>query len=350
MTLIDSLISWYLSNKRDLPWRNTKDPYLIWLSEIILQQTRVEQGYPYYIKFAETFPSVSDFAEAPEDQVLRLWQGLGYYSRARNMHKTAQMVMEDFNGSFPNKYNDLIKLKGIGDYTAAAISSFSSNETQAVVDGNVFRVLARYFGIEDPIDSTAGKKVFRKLADNVINPTQADTSNQAIMEFGAMLCKPKPLCEKCPVGHNCFALKNNRIASLPIKRKKTASKDRFFHYLVIEQGGNIFIRKRKQKDIWINLYEFPLLESDKVLSTEEILNESLFLTYFDTHAIVTQEHGPLKHLLSHQNLYIKFFKISLSHLFKLKQDDWLWVPIEDFADYAKPIVIANYYQSLRDSL
>src|SRR5476651_1274966 len=221
MNFTESLAHWYTQNRRDLPWRNTTDPYTIWLSEIILQQTRVEQGMPYYYRFAEKYPTVGHFAAAHEDDILKLWQGLGYYSRGRNMLKTAQLVQQQYNGEFPKTYDELIKLKGVGEYTAAAISSFSSNEAKAVVDGNVYRVLARYFGIDEPINSTQGKKTFQAIADDLLNKQQPGQHNQAMMEFGAMLCKPKnPACGICPVRTGCHAFLNNAVTALPVKLNK----------------------------------------------------------------------------------------------------------------------------------
>ena len=229
MIFSDKLIHWYRNNKRDLPWRNTQDAYLIWLSEIILQQTRVEQGMPYFLRFSEQYPDVKSFAAASEDDILRLWQGLGYYSRGRNMLKTAKLIVEQLNGVFPTAHQDLIKLTGIGDYTAAAISSFSINEAKAVVDGNVYRLLARYFGIDTPINTSAGKKQFQEIANELINPNNAGEHNQAMIEFGALQCKPKnPNCAKCPLLTSCSAYQNQKVIELPVKLKKLKIKERYF--------------------------------------------------------------------------------------------------------------------------
>ena len=237
MNFPDELVQWYLKNKRELPWRNTTDAYVIWLSEIILQQTRVEQGLPYFHRFVEKYPNVNSFAAANEEDILKLWQGLGYYSRGRNMLKTARQVTELYGAKFPEQYDDLIKLKGIGEYTAAAISSFSANEARAVVDGNVARVLARYFGIEEPINSTKGKKLIQDTANELLNKEHPGLHNQAMMEFGAMLCKPKnPDCAICPVRAECFAFNNNAIAILPKKLKTVKIKERFFNYLLVTDG------------------------------------------------------------------------------------------------------------------
>ena len=247
----EELISWYLINKRDLPWRKTKNPYKIWLSEIILQQTRVQQGLPYYSKFIAAYPTIQALALANEDEVLNLWQGLGYYSRARNMLMTARVINEQYEGCFPTNYNDLLKLKGIGEYTAAAIASFSFKEPVAVVDGNVYRVLSRLFDIDTPIDSGIGKKAFRFLADEVLDKVNPDTFNQAIMEFGALHCTPqKPDCNNCLLNGTCLSRENGTISQRPVKKKKNASKQRFFVYKIFLDENKTLIRKREEKDIW----------------------------------------------------------------------------------------------------
>ena len=258
MTFQLELINWYQNNKRDLPWRHTNDAYTIWLSEIILQQTRVEQGMPYFDKFLQNFPTVADFAGAAEARVLKLWQGLGYYSRGRNMHATAQIVMQNYQGIFPNQHDELLKLKGIGEYTAAAISSFSSGEPRAVVDGNVFRVLSRYFGIDTAINSPAGKKTFFTLANELLYQEDPALYNQAIMEFGALQCKPKsPNCSVCPVNLSCYAFNHHTVNQLPVKIKKAAHKHRFISYFICQENGKILVRERQPGDIWQHLYDFP---------------------------------------------------------------------------------------------
>jgi A/G-specific adenine glycosylase len=266
MDFSTELISWYNDNKRDLPWRNTTDAYIIWLSEIILQQTRVEQGMPYFYRFSEKYPTVTAFAAAHEDEILRLWQGLGYYSRGRNMLKTAQLVQEKYNGVFPTRYDELIRLKGVGEYTAAAISSFAANEVRAVVDGNVYRVLARYFGIDEPINSPKGKKMFQKIADEVLDKARPAMHNQAMMEFGAMLCKPKnPACGICPVRIGCIAFKTNATTYLPVKINKVNVRERFFNYMLISDGKKILMNKRDESDIWANMYDLPLIETTELM-------------------------------------------------------------------------------------
>ena len=263
MEFSNKLISWYLQHKRDLPWRETQNPYYIWLSEIMLQQTRVAQGLPYFMKFTTAFPTVFDLANASEEAVLKLWQGLGYYSRARNLHKTAQIVAFEMNGVFPENYTNLLKLKGIGDYTAAAIASFSYNECVPVVDGNVFRVLSRYFDVENDISIQSTKKVFAALALELMPKNNPAQFNQAIMEFGALQCVPKsPNCIICPFNESCAALMKNKVDKLPVKNKKIKVTNRFLNYLIYNDSkNNTIIQKRTEKGIWQNLYEFPLLEA-----------------------------------------------------------------------------------------
>lgn len=309
MSFQNEIVKWYKINKRDLPWRGTTNAYVIWLSEIILQQTRVEQGLPYFNKFLLHFPDVRSFAEASEVQVLKLWQGLGYYSRGRNMLFTAKQVMEQHGGVFPVQYDQLVKLKGVGDYTAAAISSFSSNEAKAVVDGNVFRVLARYFGIEEPINSALGKKMFTELAQSLIEDQEPSLYNQAIMEFGALQCKPKsPNCGVCPLQLGCLALKENKIAVLPVKLKKVKVRKRWFNYFVALKDGHILTKERKAGDVWQHLYDFPLIETE----AEVNLNDKDFLNEVENSfgsgakiALVAQK----KHVLTHQIIYVQFFAL-----------------------------------------
>ncbi|MBK6829719.1 MAG: A/G-specific adenine glycosylase [Flavobacteriales bacterium] len=259
-----ALLPWYAEHKRPLPWRETRDPYRIWLSEVILQQTRVEQGREYWHRFVETYPTVAELAAATEDQVLRLWQGLGYYSRARNLRTAAKQVVEEHMGGFPDSYEGLKGLKGVGEYTAAAIGSIAFGLVEPVVDGNVYRVLARVFGIDTPIDSTAGRKQFRELAAALIDHEQPGEHNQAVMELGATVCTPlKPTCGECPLARKCIARATDRIDKLPVKTGKTKVRTRHFNYLHIERGDKTFLRKRTGKDIWHGLYELPLIETEK---------------------------------------------------------------------------------------
>lgn len=316
MDFANSLTKWYLQNKRDLPWRNTKDPYLIWLSEIMLQQTRVAQGTPYFYAFTNAFPTVFDLANASEQEVLKLWQGLGYYSRARNLHKTAQYIANDLNGVFPASYKDLLKLKGVGEYTAAAIASFSFDEIIPVVDGNVFRVLSRYFDIESDILSNGAKKEFFSLASELILQDNPALFNQAIMEFGALQCVPKnPNCDDCPLNLGCLALQKRKVQLLPVKSKKLKIRDRYFNYVVfLDIEGSTIIHKRSQKGIWHNLYEFPLIESTKNLEFADFQQELVNREFVSNELVSIEECNSKSqlHKLTHQHLYIKFWRVNLS--------------------------------------
>ncbi len=315
MKFSNLLIQWYLQNKRDLPWRSTTNPYLIWLSEIMLQQTRVAQGLPYFLKFTEAFPTVFDLAKAEEEEVLKLWQGLGYYSRARNLHKTAKAIAFERNGQFPKTYNELLQLKGIGEYTAAAIASFSYNENVPVVDGNVFRVLSRYFEVETDIASGRAKKEFTLLASELLPKGKANLFNQAIMEFGALQCVPKnPDCGNCIFNDSCLALQKKKVTLLPVKSKKLKVTPRYFNYLVFSDvDKNTLLNKRTQKGIWHNLYEFPLLETVKPEDDVEVIDliqKQRFIpnTIEQIHLCNSEA---IVHKLSHQHLNIKFWKITV---------------------------------------
>ncbi len=309
MSFQSEIVKWYLVNKRDLPWRDTEDPYVIWLSEIILQQTRVEQGLPYFLKFLENFPDVKAFASASEERVLKLWQGLGYYSRGRNMLYTAKYVMEHFGGNFPTAYQDLVKLKGIGGYTAAAISSFSSNEKQAVVDGNVYRVLARYFGIEEAINSPKGQKQFAQLAQELIQDQEPSIYNQAIMEFGALQCKPKsPLCSQCPIQLGCYAYQYQKVEQLPLKLKKVKIRKRWFNYFVGINNDEILTKQRQPGDVWQQLYDFPLIESEHEVAIDDAVLLAKVHELFGKNVELTVLEGK-KHVLTHQTIYVQFFAI-----------------------------------------
>ncbi len=345
MNFTDIVISWYQKNKRDLPWRHTSDPYLIWLSEIILQQTRVEQGLPYYLKFAARFPNVSAFAAAPEEEILHMWQGLGYYSRGRNMHRTANMVMEDFGGEFPQAYDELLKLKGVGQYTAAAISSFSINEAKAVVDGNVYRLLARYFGIIEPIDTGRGQKVFTALANDLIDTDRPGISNQAMMEFGALVCRPsRPECPQCPLKQTCVALREKKIEEIPVKQGKSKQRNRYFHYFIIRRDNETLFNKRGPKDIWENLYEFPLIETSEPVVAEDISLLPEFTRTFGAEARALSIHGPIRHILSHQRLFATFYLLNCEtqDLTAPASANWHWVNNHDIARIPKPQLLLNF--------
>ncbi len=352
MIFSNLLIQWYLQNKRDLPWRNTTDPYQIWLSEIMLQQTRVAQGTPYFYSYTTAFPTVFDLANAHEEQVLKLWQGLGYYSRARNLHKTAQYVATDLGGIFPDNYKELLNLKGVGEYTAAAIASFSYNERVPVVDGNVFRVLSRFFDIETDIAAASAKKEFAAMAlelmpkgmKGVSEPSIANpaTFNQAIMEFGALQCVPKsPNCGICVFNESCSALQKNKVDQLPVKSKKLKVRNRYFNYLVVsDENENTLIQKRTSKGIWQNLYEFPVIETDKEEGFDYVV-EQVKNDFFQDHELVSiMECNPesIIHKLSHQHLYIKFWKI------KVKGAIQNGIDALTLKTFPFPIVIHNFIE------
>jgi A/G-specific adenine glycosylase len=345
MNFSKSLIQWYLQNKRDLPWRNTIDPYFIWLSEIMLQQTRVAQGLPYFLRFTEAFPTVFDLAKADEEQVLKLWQGLGYYSRARNLHKTAQQVAFEYNGEFPKSYAELLKLKGIGDYTAAAIASFAYNESVPVVDGNVYRVLSRYFEVETDIASSSAKKEFTQLAAELLPKGEANLFNQAIMEFGALQCVPKnPDCPNCIFSDSCAALQKKKVAQLPVKSKKIKVKTRFFTYLVYEdEVHNTLIQKRTQKGIWHNLYEFPLVETETNLSHEALSDLLIKHAYVENKILDISRFNEtvMVHKLTHQHLNIYFWKVRVAG--KLS-GGMTWKSVKKLPF---PIVIHNFIEAER---
>ena len=345
MEFQNEIIRWYKLNKRDLPWRNTTDAYVIWLSEIILQQTRVEQGLPYFNKFLAAFPKVTDFANASETQVLKLWQGLGYYSRGRNMLFTAKQVVELYKGKFPKDYDSLIQLKGIGEYTAAAISSFSNNQSKAVVDGNVFRVLARYFGIEEPINSNAGKKLFSELAQSLIENQKASLYNQAIMEFGALQCKPKsPLCDICPLQMGCYALKNNKVDKLPIKLKKVKVRERWFNYFVAIDGDTILTKQRKPGDVWQQMYDFPLIETfnENEFLSEDFANSLKMMFGNDVNLKLL---SAKKHILTHQIIYVQFFALDNYIVNFNLHAEIKSVLIKDFKELPHPKVISDFVEA-----
>lgn len=345
---VDTLLHWYQNNKRDLPWRNTQNPYFIWLSEIILQQTRVKQGLPYYEKFIANYPTVNDLANADEQAVLRLWQGLGYYSRARNLHQTAKQIVADYAGIFPDNYQDLLKLKGIGKYTAAAIASFAYNEAVAVLDGNVYRVLARLFDIDTDIASPKAEKEFRSLAQSLIPKAQASTFNQAMMEFGALQCTPqKPNCMYCPFQADCQAFKKSKQNSLPVKSQKIKIKQRFFHYLIFESSEGIAMKQRQNKDIWTGLYDFFLIETEKnFLKTEDLLHHIEF-PKIGVNFVAEKESEVLQHILTHQKIFAKFWHFTVNQrLSEIKQGQWSlsFYNLNEIQDLPKPILIANYLQ------
>ena len=338
----DTLLKWYLANKRDLPWRHTNDPYKIWLSEVILQQTQVIQGLSYYNTFVKTFPTVKDLAKAKEDTVLKMWQGLGYYSRARNLHATAKMVSTIYKGVFPKTYEEIRSLKGVGNYTAAAISSLAYNMPYAVVDGNVYRVLSRVFGITTPINSTEGIKQFQELANELLLKKQPGLYNQAIMEFGARYCKPSnPDCENCVLQNKCIAYSKDKVAQLPVKLKKIKIKDRYFNYfLLIDKNKKVIVHQRNKKDIWQGLFELFLIESEKETDLRTLL-KSKHLKPFGKNFIIEDVHKQYKHILSHQHLHSHFYVLKFKGSFAKKYNT---VAIKDLKKLAWPRLIDRFLQ------
>ncbi len=327
-----------------MPWRSTVSPYKIWLSEIILQQTRVVQGTAYYLTFEKHFPTIFDLANASEEEVLKLWQGLGYYSRARNLHYTAKDIVENYNGKFPRTYKELLKLKGVGDYTASAIASICFNEGQAVVDGNVYRVLSRYYGVELPINSTEGVKYFKALAVKVMDVSNIRDYNQGIMEFGALQCVPKnPNCNSCPLNNSCVALQRNFVTTLPIKINKTKVKNRYFNYLVVvDNEGNTLIKQRTGKGIWQNLYEFPLLEvTENKVDVYDYYKK--ILPNLAVKSIVLYNEQPIVHKLSHQHLYTNFWVLRTDETIENGK------AISELEKYPVPVLIADFIKIFKIS-
>ena len=311
--LHDTLINWYDENHRDLPWRHDPTPYEVWLSEVILQQTRVNQGMDYYLRFVEKWPTVSALANASEEEVLKMWQGLGYYSRARNLHKCAKQVVEHYHGEFPADYEQLKKLQGIGNYTAAAIASIAFNLPQAVVDGNVYRVLARLFDIDTPINNNESPKTFARLADELLNREQPGLHNQALMEFGALHCTPKnPNCLLCPLQAQCLAFAHQTVMQRPVKLQKTKVTTRYFNYLVIRIKDSIYLHKRCGNDIWKNLYDFPCIESEQPLSADEVVATEQFKQLIGNKTFTLTKVSPvLTHKLTHRTILAQFIEIKL---------------------------------------
>ncbi len=333
------ILSWFDRNKRELPWRNTKNPFHIWLSEIILQQTRVDQGTNFYLNFITEFDTVQDLANSDEQKVLKLWQGLGYYSRARNLHFTAKYISNELNGVFPNTFNGLKKLKGVGDYTAAAIASIVYNEPVPAVDGNMFRVFSRYFNVEDDISLAKTKKVFWDLGLEIIDQKRPGDFNQAVMDLGATICLPKaPKCENCPLNNSCESLRLNKVMQLPVKTKKVKVTNRYLHFILIENEDQIALSKRIGNDVWRNLYTFPLIETTTdLLDHKELIDQNLHLEL----SYISEE----KHILSHQNLFIKYYKLNWSeeNLSKLKSiTDFNWTTLKKLEEFPLPKPIEKF--------
>ena len=334
------LLKWYNFNKRDLPWRKNNDPYKVWVSEIILQQTRIIQGKKYFNDFMDKFPTIYDLANSDEDSVLKLWQGLGYYNRAINLHKTSKFIVDYLGGNFPTTYDQLIKLKGIGDYTASAISSICFDKYNPVVDGNVLRFISRIYGVELPIDSTEGKKKIKEFAKKLIQKTKTPGDfNQALMEFGALSCTPFPDCQSCIFNSKCLAFKKNKVDLIPIKTQKKKIRNRYFNYLVFkDNSGKTLINQRTEKDIWYKLYQFPLIEQDVLI--DDITLSSDFLGYLINNKlkISNSNHKIIryKHVLSHQNLFIAFYLINLNSV--INNGHY----ISNLNDFTFPVPISNF--------
>lgn len=337
--ICDILLDWYAREGRDLPWRRTHDAYRIWLSEVILQQTRVAQGMEYYLRFTERFPDVGSLAAAPEDEVMKLWQGLGYYSRARNLHAAARQVMERFGGIFPATYEDVRSLRGVGDYTAAAVCSAAYDAPHAVLDGNVYRVLARLFDLDLPIDTTAGHRVFAQLAQAQLDVRHPGRYNQAIMDFGALQCTPaQPRCGECPLAERCLALAAGTVAARPVKQGKTKVRDRWFNYLHITCEGRTLLHRREGNDIWQGLYEFPLIETPCATDFAPLAATEDFRKYLgDSRWHLLRSVAMPRHQLSHQRLHAVFHRIDCSVL-----PDFPAVESDSLGDYAVPRLIDRY--------
>ncbi len=334
------LLEWFATNHRPLPWKGEKNPYKIWLSEIILQQTTVRQGLPYFERFVEKYSTIKDLADAPEDDVMKLWEGLGYYSRARNLHATAKHIAYNLNALFPNSYDGLLTLKGVGSYTAAAIASFAYDLPHAVVDGNVYRVLSRYFGIETPIDMPKAKKQFTDLANDLLDRNRPADFNQAMMDFGATQCTPNnPQCRICPLQTTCVAYEKNLVSILPIKSKKMVKRERFFNYFIINHGDMVYIRKRLDKDIWQDLYEFPLIETTELLENTEGVKEFGF-QLSDTQLLSKSQ--PYIQLLTHQKIVAVFWEFEAKSTFLLEQNQFLKIEKKNLTNFAFPKIVDTY--------
>jgi len=346
------LIAWYKKNKRDLPWRNTSDPYLIWVSEIILQQTRVDQGLSYYLRFVERFPSMEDLANASENEVLKYWQGLGYYSRARNMHASARQIRELYKGKFPNNYEQIKSLKGVGSYTAAAIASIAFNLPHAVIDGNVNRVIARLFGIEIAVNTNKGQELVEEKLNTIFVRKDPANFNQAIMELGAMICKPSsPDCDQCVLSDNCVALQQNRIGEFPVKVKLKSPKLLYLFYFILKYQNSsqqvVYLNKRGENEIWKNLYDFPGLKSDFKRGMNEVVTEfkqKYFLNNFDLdpEKII----GPIKHQLTHKSIKAFFIEFNIDkHYVNNINDELIAVTIDELQKYPVSKLIENYIKA-----
>jgi len=341
-TFTENLLLWYHDHKRDLPWRGESDPYKIWISEIILQQTRVQQGWNYYLRFISKFPNIETLANAPNQEIMRVWQGLGYYSRARNLQTAAQQILEKFNGSFPENYEDIIGLKGIGPYTAAAIASIAFGKPYFAADGNVFRVISRVFGILEDINLPKTKQEIQNRGTKMIQNVNPSDFTQALMEFGAIHCTPKaPLCTECPFEMNCYAIKHNMVDLLPQKQNKVKVKNRYLHYLIFAQNDQLLIEQRTQKDIWQNLYQFPLIETFEPNTELNVQDLQIFnLDSMSNLEFLKKD----KHKLTHQQLWISFYQVKEFNYRPNPHQHW--VTKDQLSSLGFPVVIANFLQSI----
>lgn len=348
MNVSSELQQWYAIHKRELPWRQTRSPYLIWLSEIILQQTRVAQGIDYYLRFTSRYPSVEDLANAPLDDILKLWQGLGYYTRARNLHETAKFIVKNLDGVFPDCYERLLKLRGIGKYTAAAIASISYKEPVAVIDGNVFRVLSRFYGIHEPVNFPGGKLVFEERAAGILDRSNPDIHNQAVMELGALVCLPRnPVCSGCPLEKECVARARGIVGLLPVKADKKKQKNRYFNYIFLQSAGYTWLSKRTARDIWHSLYEFPLIETEAPVTRDELSALPGWNDLFGSSEFrINGSPREYKHQLSHQTLHCTFYNIEVEEPRVDYGQAFFRTEISSLGLYPVPRLIENYLSDL----
>lgn len=339
----EAIYEWYDINRRDLPWRRVSDPYLVWISEVILQQTRISQGLPYYVRFVSRFPDIQTLAEAPEDVLMKTWEGLGYYSRARNLQAAAKILVERNNGVFPGSYEAIRSLPGIGEYTAAAVASISFGLPYPAIDGNVVRLLSRYFGVTEPVDKSSGAGILRELAIRLLNGTNPGYHNQAFMEFGALCCIPaNPGCLSCPLHSSCAAWAGNMVEILPVKSKKKKKIRRYFYFYLFEDGNQVVIQKREQNDIWKNLYQFPMIESTGELSDTEIITASAGLKITGRMpALLKGISRSYKHELTHQQILARFIRIS-SHFPQKMKDHYIVINKKEICKFALPALISNF--------
>jgi len=348
MKISNILQKWYKLNKRILPWRETSNPYYIWISEVILQQTRVQQGMEYYLNFIREYPDINTLASADKNNVLKLWEGLGYYNRALNLLEAANYIKNNHNGQLPDNYDDLIKIKGIGKYTAAAISSIAFNKSVPVVDGNVIRLLSRFYGIYENMKSSAGINSIYKLAGNIIDPKNPGNHNQSLMEFGALVCTPKnPGCKDCVLNKKCFAFQNQATLALPVNKKNITIRNRYFNYLVILSDSQIVIKQRKEKDIWKDLYDFPLIETNRKFSLEELIENKLWKSIkniVNTNEVTIRDFKP--HILSHQLIHATFFILQLKGSIDLQDNNFMKINISSIKNYPVPRLIDKFINSM----